>query len=633
MNHEIDRAISYRKLDRVKQLLKKDKGLLERITRNSIYDYLYLREYKNLARFLDMLPRWKTEQLMSSIFVFYLFDVNTHAQVKELYAFVKRYKFNMCLSFSFKGIPCLSMLDIFMMANCVAGECSVLHKKVFDLIYSQVKKCYERDYFLNRVLDAVNMIGKPLNILFLRAVIDRDMVEDKNIDILHPLFLAVRYNNLDFIKLLMEKKVDINMSNNIIKFALAEGTLEIVIWYLIDKGARIDTTADYYELPFQTMYMRNTFSKYSLKLKRKLLEGVKDLNHQDMYGETCVHYIVMHENWRDFKDILTLRHFDVNLKDKLGESVLQLLKEEDRGAFLQVIRQVKTSEPEEVVLPDAKNAPVNLSNSTMIDIMVYIMQLLQKYPEISIPFEPYEGQLNFSATKLSERDQYIATQTAISVAFINKNTDDSVYIHPALKGALQKQNTKYTFLYVSLMYDTGLHANCIVIDNSAKRIYHFEPNGRYATEGRNLTRLYKMLDQYFKKALPAYTYHKPDDFLPVFGFQRLSNEDNIDFIKINDLSGYCLAWCFWFTELFLKNKNTNVKQLVEKAIKKMVRNEYYIKDFIRNYANNMFRNKIDFLVKEGIGEHLLYNSNMPAVIEHHIINAISAAIKQTLHKE
>lgn len=640
MNNHIEHAISYRKLDVVKKLLKKNNTLVDYIVSESILDYFYLQEFKNLDKLFSLLPKWKIDQLMSSSFVCYLFEVTELRKVKELYEFIKKNDFNMCFPkpITFKGLTIMSFLDVFITVNCVGSVCSKFHTQVFDYLYKKTKGCYESEYFLNGVLFNIGIAKQqPLNIPFIRHIITKDMLKNKDNGFTHPLYSAIRLNHLEFLKMLVEKGADINLvnqSNSALNYALNIGAMEEIVMYLMEKGVDTQRTGLYFELPFQSMYISETYKKYSLELKKMLLSYVRDMNHQDTYGRTPAHYIMLYEDWRLFSDLLRNKQIDVDIVDKNNERVRSLLKDEERDDFIQQVGKHRTREEDvNISIPEAKFAKVNLSNATLVDLMFYIMFVLQKYPEITFPFLPSDKEPNLPKDIMGNRDMFIATKSPIATAYILKHIDGTVYVHPMLKQALLSLKTKYAFIYLDIISETTAHANCLIVDNVTKNIYHFEPNGRYAANGKNLNTFYDYLRKYFKSVNPEYTYNTPHDFLPNISFQQLADEGSFEFLKINDLVGYCLSWCFWFTELFLNNKNTDVKVLVEKAIKKMIRKEYFMKDFIRNYANNMFEKKIKFLVDIGLPENMVYNKVFPLHIDMFIVNKISEEIVKMLHKD
>ena len=149
-----------------------------------------------------------------------------------------------------------------------------------------------------------------------------------------------------------------------------------------------------------------------------------------------------------------------------------------------------------------------------------------------------------------------------------------------------------------------LHANIIYIDINNKVIERFDPYG-------NIQQIYSeniddILGKEFSK-LKGFKYIGTS-YMGVTSFQTLSRENDVHKKKFGDLGGFCLAWCFWYIELKLKNKDIQSKELVEKTIKKMIKEKIDFTDFIRNYANNLDSYLRKFLKKAGVKKKNLYNT-------------------------
>ena len=76
--------------------------------------------------------------------------------------------------------------------------------------------------------------------------------------------------------------------------------------------------------------------------------------------------------------------------------------------------------------------------------------------------------------------------------------------------------------------------------------------------------------------------------------------------RVGDLGGFCLAWCIWYIELRINN-NLKPKILVEKTIKKMIRENKIFIDFIRNYGNHLAKFSKKFYLDSGIDKKNIYN--------------------------
>lgn len=609
----LEKAISYRKVATIKSILKKNKDLAYHIIGDHLYEYFYHREYKKLSQVLDLLPYEVQSNVLSSNHIILLFMAVDTNDVKLLYEFIKKYDFEYCKNFTYADYKIYSVLDVYALNNCMDEGCSPLHKKVFDFLYKVSQHCYREEYFLNVLFYNLLLIKKKeLNMEFLENIITKDMIKDLDINVFHPLYNAVRLNHLPLIDLLIKKGCDVNMesglSNSILNYALMSSASEEIIRYLLEKGVDTSKTDTMYELPFQSMFMDYQHKKYSYPLQNMLLDKA-EINHQDILGNTPLHYIVMDDDWRNYKEVLSKKQMNIYLKNKDGKSVYDYLKEDEEFMRLNII---KTKEGEDIRFPVNDYALYNLSNSGLFDIVNLLYLLIKRNPKIGIPYvdevlEPIIDSLNATETIISN-NSYLPLQ-------IFRNIQGVVKISPSMKKAIEASKRDYIFVLVYIDTTTVGHANCVIIDKPLKRIVHFEPNGgKYSTDNKNMVHMYKQIDKYFKKTLPGYTYVYPSEYLPRVGFQVLSQE-HLNFDKrINDLGGYCLSWCLWFCELYVNNNHKNLYDLVHKTIKKMTQQEYRFKEFIRNYANHMFNLRVKLFKELGMNDRVIYSQWFPSDI-------------------
>ena len=96
-------------------------------------------------------------------------------------------------------------------------------------------------------------------------------------------------------------------------------------------------------------------------------------------------------------------------------------------------------------------------------------------------------------------------------------------------------------------------------------------------------------------------------------FQIVSSDSDPDNKKLGDPVGYCLAWCFWYLELRLKNPNIESKELVKFAFNDILQNHdkdsNQVLSYIRNYSQELDKMKNEFLKEAGINENNFYNTN------------------------
>ena len=96
-----------------------------------------------------------------------------------------------------------------------------------------------------------------------------------------------------------------------------------------------------------------------------------------------------------------------------------------------------------------------------------------------------------------------------------------------------------------------LHANILVYDFKNMTIERFEPYG-------NSELIDSELDNVLEEELTWNTglkYIRPKDYLPYTSFQLISNELSPTNQKPGDFGGFCLAWCTWYLEHRIINKN------------------------------------------------------------------------------
>jgi len=173
------------------------------------------------------------------------------------------------------------------------------------------------------------------------------------------------------------------------------------------------------------------------------------------------------------------------------------------------------------------------------------------------------------------------------------------YIHPYLNILINANKNKYDcsmILLSVLLPHGGLHAMILYYDFKNNLIERFDPYGNTFDMDINM-------DDVLEEELTwntGFSYVNVKKYLPVAGFQSLSDEDNILNQKPGDFGGFCLAWCLWYLELRLKNLKCNSKVLVKKAISKLLQTESSINNFIRNYSNNIDKYRLLELEKAGI---------------------------------
>ena len=170
------------------------------------------------------------------------------------------------------------------------------------------------------------------------------------------------------------------------------------------------------------------------------------------------------------------------------------------------------------------------------------------------------------------------------------------------------------FLNITFLFyfktSSGGHQNIIIIDLKEKKAEYFEPHGGLYSKYFNnklkslkiknsiIKDLYekeKQLNEYLKQIFKKLKikFILPHQYLDKKEFQLVEGELEIYIDKTaskrkEDLGGYCQIWCIWFISLRLKYPDANLKELV-KETKKILKNQYTYRNFIRNYAKDIYK--------------------------------------------
>jgi hypothetical protein len=283
----------------------------------------------------------------------------------------------------------------------------------------------------------------------------------------------------------------------------------------------------------------------------------------------------------------------------------------DKKILNTMIDSLKTKEDNTIKLLTNKfmtNNDIGLFTSHTSHLIIYIYNLFQKYSNL--------GKLTSSGTSIacSVPDCWRITNfnndfmsftniyNYITLTWINKN----IYYIPTNVFKEIKNNTdKIYFMTLSIIRINNVnHANIIIINPKYKYAFRFEPYGNVNWDDIDT------FDDIFEKdllsVLSNYKYYRAKDYLPDHIFQAVSGEGDPLFTKIGDPPGYCLAWCYWFLESYLINKEPqdehDLHKLVTKLYDKINNSDNYrsLLDYIRIYGNYLKEKEMKTLTKIGL---------------------------------
>lgn len=286
-----------------------------------------------------------------------------------------------------------------------------------------------------------------------------------------------------------------------------------------------------------------------------------------------------------------------------------------------------TKEYQNINLEDYEYAYYNLYNARDVDIYIYYLLLLNKHDILGIPRNN-----NFDKSKILSTvtlDNSISPELLNNIAYLNhlvNNTARYSNLYPTNIYWLNNNNYilpynmiadiensindgKHIIILRINVISQILHANILIVDSRNKRIIRFEPQGGIT----NNDKLDEIVGKQFKSSnyFKNYIYFKPSDYMPINGFQSLSQETNNILVRKGDISGFCVAWCLWFTEFYIQNFNNissdnHFKNIVPKVIKKIINSGNLITEYIRNYANHLHKKYVDLLTKNNFSRDIIY---------------------------
>ena len=264
----------------------------------------------------------------------------------------------------------------------------------------------------------------------------------------------------------------------------------------------------------------------------------------------------------------------------------------------------------DIIIEDNKYSHSTLFQAKFKDVAIFNLYLKDTYKNLLIPnmnSHTIEN-LTFDDTfKFS--DNLIAKNQAFPW-IISYHSESEYFIHPYLNNLINAErhdnNKRFSAVFVSLIYEHGLHANILIYDYKNMTIERFEPYG-------NTVLIENTIDDILEEELTWSTglkYLRPNDYLPMAGFQTLSDEKNPITQKAGDFGGFCLAWCLWYLETKLKNPDIESKILVEKLISKLNKSDLKFIEYIRNYSNKINKKRIEYMKEIGIDSKEISNIHL-----------------------
>jgi hypothetical protein len=510
-------------------------------------------------------------------------------------------------------------------------------------------------------------------------------IKNFSIDVLNssrqtPLIVALWNKNIEAIKLLINNNADVNFggieNNNIpIIIALKNNLLEIVELLINNKNINFNIKDKYLNCPLNYLiihYKSDAENKIS-KSSMELAILATDLFSANLYGITPLHLLASYKMWTEFADILKNKKIDINIIDKYKRTPLSITNNEDLPEFidfLEICRKndnpltIKKKLKYDLILPHINNSDINfgLFNSDTFHSFIYQIYIIQSYPNISSPVQYpildkiiWENKNNnlqlINDESLYQLFNWVLNSSKYFFTFLpsiifwhNKYIN---YFYPNTKmyimREIEKKHIRFVLLKITIFIDTSLHANNIIYDKHKNTLCRFEPYGDWTFYDSYFLdeKIKKLFIDVLGKKSKNLKFLRPGDYLKQTKFQSVSLESDSYNKRLGDPKGYCVAWCYWFLELKLKNPDIDEKYLVESTLEKIILNSDIsdtspILTYIRKYAYNLNEQKNKIFQEIGINYNKIYQINRDEETSIKIANYINnfgiSIIMNTNHK-
>jgi ankyrin repeat protein len=508
-----------------------------------------------------------------------------------------------------------------------------IYFKIINLLLNLNINLFNPSYF-----PVFNMLSSINNLIILNLVFN-NINSNKNkkklinfVDYLNftPLIHSISNNNYKITKFLLDNNADYNYTSPIGNINVFFSAIKLANYNIINELLKYDIDFSFTNNNLNTVIHLILITK-NIKINTisKILKKNKNFNLQNINGNTPTHLLFKNFNWDTFIDVLknnkTINYF---IKNKNKKTPIDYLNKTNLKKLKKIVdikkhnTQNTSKKINSINIIKTKNAKINVFSADIYDIHIYIVYLLKKYKNLKIPYYKFKFNKKNISKFLIKNNNHLINQKMNYIIqdylhnFIHFYHSDILwhdkkihYIPKYLKKAFKfsnKKNIDFIFINLGLISNNNNHANILIYDKKNNSIERFDPYGNWKIN--DVEDLDNILEKLFFNIInKKVKYLRPQDYLKVNSFQAISDEDNKFRKKFGDPDGFCLAWCYWYLELRLNNKNIDPKTLVEKAIKKINRTEKSFLIHIRNYANDIVKFKINELKKVGINDNDIHN--------------------------
>lgn len=568
-----------------------------------------------------------------------------------------------------------------------------------------------RDNYGNNVMHLCLQYSQKTMILYLIDKINLNFLSTNNETILQ---VALNYKNIELINIFIDRNININNQEKeyglIALHQSVINNLSSITQKLIDKNSNVNAQDFYGNTPLMfalndelieqiQILIKNNNLNYNLcnlngetalhiLLKNinkynnqdnmiKLLITHTDLNIQDNYGTTCLHYIINSDIFDIYTYLIENKLLNIFIKNNDDVSCYDLIKNDKNklqiiiNSFYNYLQNNKKkllvdweiwcSNEEnrklkkltsnkckdyiyDTIVKDNRSIPKLQEYNLVIDSGIFINTCFYTGASIDILFGLlflnntfYKKNLNVlldypltSNSKLENYFESLGINYNYKLDFCNFEINWSYQklIMPTyFDFELEKKikNGGYLIIPIGIEISFGSHANILFYDIKNKTIERFEPNGANIPKDFNYNPklLDQLLENKFKYFDDKIKFIKPHEYLPIIGFQLLENIETEKCKRIGDPNGFCGVWCIWWIYHKMQNIGISSKELAEKLITTIKYQNINFKTIIRNFSKNITDIRDDFLkiYKLDINDFIVgnYDDNILNKLEKDII--------------
>jgi hypothetical protein len=683
-NYLINYCLIYRRFDIIKKILKIDEFNYINIKYNTLINIVKIEDFETIFNLLELVndngisyilnPNKLHNEKKQSWIIFYFMKANEENILKLL-------KYNKFIDWNIKIGP-FYPLNI-LINTYYNKELSNNFKYIFKIILNESKKVLQ-DITTSIISEScINGFNKYILDKLIKTV--PNIINKFDIHNKIPLYYSIINNKLFYY--LLDKGANYNFASsyyNIFILTVIYGDVNMILKLLKYKDLDFKYYNNYRN-NISLILFSNTNKKYSYKIKREILERTENINLQNIYGNTTLHYILLNDNWMLYSDILIKKKLNIFNKNKYNIRPIDLVKKKEMDDFFLLVAKSYMKSYKKVSIINAENnnkyklyKSIN-KNSKSINKNNYqmIIKKMKKYKESILEIIPKIDFINsddiyFSLFTSNIEDKLIYVlylikkfNIGIPIYKVDKNHKYTSIIHN-IKNKIFNDNVKYYFdnlcnimfsynnfqnlsifwydidnflipdnlsisciqckskiIYIHLVYifDSGLHANCFIIDKNKKIILRFDPAGQI--KNNNNIALDNIMSKYFLSIYKRFTYLTPNDYMNINSFQSISNEMDIYETKYGDIGGFCLAWTILFIQLYISNQKIKIYDLIELIIDKIITNYSSITDYIRNYTNKLTKYRLKFLKYIDFPNDKIYSNILDSELKHYIYEKVN----------